>query len=308
MEFIRSLNQLRPPHRGCVATIGNFDGVHRGHQAILEQVAYYAAQYRVPGTIIIFEPQPQEFFAPQQAPARLTRLREKLAAMHAYQVERVLCLRFNQAFAQLTAEAFIHRVLIQGLAVRHLVIGDDFRFGAHRQGDFRLLRLTGEQQGFGVESQQTFMLDGERVSSTRIRTALQAGHLSYAADLLGRPYRLSGRVRYGEQRGRSIGYPTANIFLHRQHSPLQGVFAVKLHGIAAAGLPGVANLGTRPTVNGQQLLLEVHIFDFEGWIYGRYVEVEFLHKLRSEQKFPSFAALKQQIELDDKAARELLGV
>lgn len=305
MEFIRSPAQLRPRHSGCVATIGNFDGVHRGHQLIIQQVKSRAQDHNLPATVIIFEPQPQEFFAPDKAPARLTRLREKLLALQHYQVDSVLCLQFNQRFAKLTATEFIQQILIDGLQIKHLVVGDDFHFGQARQGNFATLQQAGQQYDFTVENCHTFILNDSRVSSTRIRAAMAQGDLTTAQQLLGRPYRLCGRVRYGQQLGRSIGFPTANIFLHRTKSPINGVFAIKMYGVTTQPLFGVANLGTRPTVGGSQLLLEVHLFDFNENIYGRYVEVEFIQQLRPEKKFPSFADLKQQIQLDVQAARML---
>ncbi len=307
MEFIRNLSQLRPRHQGCVATIGNFDGVHLGHQAVLQQLRLVGKDLQLPAVVIIFEPQPQEFFAPDKAPARLTRLREKLIAMRRYGVERVLCLCFDEKFAAISAEDFIQQILIKGLDVRHLVVGDDFRFGGGRQGNFITLQEAGKSYGFSIESQQTLLLGNERASSTRVRQALEQGDMQGARDLLGRPYTLCGRVRYGEQRGRTIGFPTANIFLHRQVSPLHGVFAVMLHGITEKPLTGVANLGTRPTFNGNnQLLLEVHLFDFDKTIYGHDVEVEFVHKLRDELRFSSFDALKKQIEIDVQSAKAVL--
>jgi riboflavin kinase/FMN adenylyltransferase len=306
MELIRNLSQLRPRHQGCVATIGNFDGVHLGHQTVLQQVAAKAKELQLPTVVIVFEPQPQEFFAPDKAPARLTRLREKLIAMRRYGVDKALCLHFDTKFAALTAEAFIQQILITGLGVRHLVIGDDFRFGQKRQGDFAALQQAGKQYGFTVESHHTFILGSERVSSTRVRQALMQGDLNGARELQGRPYAMCGRVRYGQQMGRTIGFPTANIFLHRQVSPLKGVFAVTLHGITKKPLAGVANLGTRPTIDGHKLLLEVHLFDFDRTIYGHYVEVEFVRKLRNEQRFASIEALKLQIEKDVQLAKSVL--
>jgi len=305
MEFIRSQAQLRPRHRGCVATIGNFDGVHRGHQVIIQQVKTRAQYLDLPSVIIIFEPQPQEFFAPDKAPARLTRLREKLLAFQHYQVDRVLCLQFNRQFAQLTATDFIEQILVRGLHIKHLVVGDDFHFGQGRQGNFATLQQAGQQYDFTVESCHTFIVGDTRVSSTRIRAAMAQGDLHTSQQLLGRTYRLCGRVRYGQQLGRSLGFPTANIFLHRTKSPIHGVFAIKMYGVTAQPLFGVANLGTRPTVGGARLLLEVHLFDFNESIYGRYVEVEFMQQLRAEKKFPSFEDLKQQIQLDVQAARML---
>ena len=305
MEFIRNLSQLRPLHQGSVATIGNFDGVHLGHQAVLQQLATISQNWQLPAVVIIFEPQPQEFFTPDKVPARLTRLREKLIAMQRYGVERVLCIHFDAKLATISAEDFIQQVLIKGLGVRHLVVGDDFHFGKERHGNFATLQQAGKQYGFHVESQQTFILGNERVSSTRVRQALVQGDMQGAKRLLGRPYTLCGRVRYGEQRGRTIGFPTANIFLHRQVSAIHGVFAAMLQGVTEKPLTGIANLGTRPTFDSNQLLLEVHLFDFNKTIYGHYVEVEFVHKLRDEQRFSSFDALKKQIEKDVQSAKAL---
>lgn len=299
MEFIRNFSQLQAVKSACVATIGNFDGVHLGHQKVLQQLANQAEAFALPSVAIIFEPQPQEFFAPEAAPARLTRLREKLIVMHRHHyVDKILCLRFNAQFAALSADTFIQQVLVAGLGVRHLVVGDDFRFGQGRQGDFTTLQQAGQHYGFTVEYWHTFLLEGQRVSSTRVRQALTQGNLPSAARLLGRPYTLYGRVSHGQRRGRQIGFPTANIHLHRRTSPLQGVFAIYLRGISATPLAGVANLGKRPTVDGHQLLLEVHLFDFNLDIYGCAVEVEFIHKLRDEKRFSSLDALKKQIQQD----------
>jgi riboflavin kinase/FMN adenylyltransferase len=303
MEFIRGLAQLRPRHLGCVATIGNFDGVHLGHQTVLQQLAVKAKALQLPTVVIIFEPQPREFFVPDKAPARLTRLREKIMAMRHHQVDRILGLRFNSHFANLTASDFIDQILVKGLNIQHLVVGDDFCFGKQRKGNFATLYEAGKQHGFTLESQNTFILGDGRVSSTRVRQALMQGDLQNAKTLLGRPYALWGRIRYGQQMGRRIGFPTANIFLHRQISPLTGVFAVLVHGLKDKPLAGVANLGTRPTVDGHQLLLEVHLFDFDKTIYGHSVEVEFVKKLRDEQRFASFDALKQQITIDVQKAK-----
>lgn len=307
MELIRGLHNLRPRHRGCAATIGNFDGVHLGHQAVLGQLAERAAELGLPMVLVTFEPQPQEFFSPATAPPRLTRLREKLEALRRYAVERVLVLRFDARLAALTADEFIQRVLVDGLDLRYLVVGDDFRFGQGRAGDFRLLRDTGAREGFQVVNMHTFAIGGARVSSTRVRTALARGDLEAAEGLLGRPYRISGRVAAGEQRGRTIGFPTANIHLHRHQSPLQGVYAVELFGLEQEPLPGVANLGRRPTVGGTRLQLEVHLFDFDREIYGRNVHVNFLRRIRDERTFESFDALRRQIDADAAQARAFFG-
>jgi len=304
MELIRGFHNLKAQHRGCVATIGNFDGVHLGHQTVLGQLADKAAELGVPSVVISFEPYPKEYFAAEKAPARLTRLREKVNALSRYSVDRMLCLRFDEKFAQQPAREFIDKVLITGLDVRYLVVGDDFRFGHQRAGDFALLEEVGKQQGFEVVHLHTFNIDGDRVSSTRVRQALEVGDMATAEKLLGRPYRMSGRVAHGDKRGRTIGFPTANIHLHRQNTPVKGVFAVELFGIKGEPVAGVANVGTRPTVDGTRSLLEVHLFDFDEEIYGEYVHVEFVYKLRDETKFDSFDALKRQIDLDAKQARD----
>jgi len=304
MELIRGIHNLRARHSGCVATIGNFDGVHLGHQAVLGQLADKGAELNLPTTVITFEPQPQEYFSHGEIPPRLTRFREKLKALRRYSVDRVLCLPFNRALAEMEAEAFIQRVLVEGLGIRYLVVGDDFCFGKGRRGDFAMLQRAGTEHGFEVVNMHTFEIDGGRVSSTRIREALQSGNLALAEQLLGRPYRMCGRVAHGDKLGRTIGFPTANIFLHRKKTPVDGVFAVEMFGIEGEPIPGVANVGTRPTVDGTRSLLEVHLFDFSSEIYGRYVHVDFLHRIREERRFDSFDALKAQILRDADEARE----
>jgi len=303
MQIIRGTYNLKPKHQGCVATIGNFDGVHLGHQAVLGQLAEKADELRLPLVVVTFEPQPQEYFRPTESPPRLTRFREKVQALRRYAVDRVVVLRFNKEFSQLTPDAFIQNLLVNGLGVKYLVIGDDFHFGKDRAGNFAMLQEAGEVHGFEVVNMHTFILDGERVSSTRVRTALGEGNLNEAEKLLGRIYRMSGRVAHGDKRGRTIGFPTANIFLHRKAIPLRGVFVVQLYGVRGEPVPGVANLGTRPTVDGMRTLLEVHLFNFNHTIYGRHVHVDFLHKLRDEQRFDSFDKLKEQILLDVEQAR-----
>ncbi|WP_303907602.1 bifunctional riboflavin kinase/FAD synthetase [Thiohalomonas denitrificans] len=303
MELIRGLHNLKPRHRGSVATIGNFDGVHLGHQAVLGQLAEKGAELCLPTVVITFEPLSREYFAPESAPPRLTRFREKVKAMQRYSVDRMLVLPFNRKLAGLSAEAFIRQVLVKGLGIRYLVVGDDFHFGAGREGDFAMLQKAGRDYGFDVVNMHTLSLNGERVSSTRIREALQNGYLEIAEQLLGRPYRMCGRVVHGDQRGRSIGFPTANIRMHRIVAPVDGVFAVEMFGIKGEPLPGVANVGKRPTVDGTRSLLEVHLFDFSGDLYGRHVQVDFLKRIRPEKRFESFEALKQQIEKDSSEAR-----
>jgi riboflavin kinase / FMN adenylyltransferase len=303
MELIRGQHNLRPRHRGCVATIGNFDGVHLGHQAVLGQLAEKAADLHLPTTVITFEPQPAEFFRPDLAPPRLTRFREKFLALRRFSVDRVLCLPFTRALAAMPAENFVRDILAGTLGVRYLVVGDDFRFGRERRGDFAMLQAAGRELGFQVVNMHSFILDGARVSSTRVREALARGDLNEAEKLLGRPYRMSGRVAHGDKRGRSIGFPTANIHLHRRSSPVQGVFAVEVFGLEPEPLAGVANVGNRPTVDGTRTLLEVHLFDFAADVYGCHVHVDFLHRMRPERRFESFDALKAQIGQDARQAR-----
>lgn len=304
MRLIRGLHNLRPSHQGSAVTIGNFDGLHRGHRAVLERLHRHAAEAGLLTTVMTFEPTPQEYFAPQSAPARLQRLRDKLATLEALGVDQVICLRFDRKLAALTAQAFVAQILVAGLGVRYLVVGDDFRFGAGRDGDFTYLCEAGEVYGFEVANTETFFEHAQRISSTRIRAALAAGDLDTATQLLGRPYRICGRVAAGQQRGRTIGFPTANIHLHRRLSPLRGVFAVRTHGLAPGPLNGVANIGTRPTVDGSDWVLEVHLFDMAADIYGKYLDVEFCARLRDEKKFASFDVLKQQIQRDAEQARQ----
>jgi len=308
MRIIRGLHNLRPGHRGCVATIGNFDGVHLGHRAVFQRLLAKGRELGLPATVITFEPQAMEYFAPEAAPARLTRLREKLAALQSCGIERVVLLEFGPKLAALEAQTFVADLLVAGLAARHLFVGDDFRFGRGRKGDFDLLRTLGAEHGMVVEDLHTITHGAERVSSTRIRETLARGELDLARHLLGRPYRICGRVAHGNKRGRSIGFPTLNINLHRRVSPLHGVYAVMVDGLFDRPWPGVANIGLRPTLGGEsRYLLEVHLFDYEGILYGRHAEVEFRFKLRNERKFASFDELRAQIEVDAKAARLYLG-
>jgi riboflavin kinase / FMN adenylyltransferase len=309
MRVIRGLHNLRAPHRGCVATIGNFDGVHLGHRAVFQRLLAKGRELGLPATVITFEPQPMELFAPGSAPPRLTRLREKLAAIEDSGIHQVMLLEFGRKLAAMGARDFVRELLVMGLGTRHLLVGDDFRFGHGREGDYGLLETMGRKHGFTVEDLHTITVGEERVSSTRIREALARGDLELARHLLGRPYRICGRVSHGDKRGRSIGYPTANVNLHRRASPLRGVFAVIVHGVNDRPWPGVANLGTRPTVaGGNDYLLEVHLFDLAQDVYGRQLEVEFRLKLRDERKFGSFGELKIQIDRDAAAARQYLGV
>ena len=292
-----------------MATLGSFDGVHLGHQAILQQLVSLALQTHLPSVVIIFEPQPQEFFLGDKAPARLMRLREKIQALLAAGVDRVLCLSFNQHLRSLSANDFVEQILIQGIDVKHLVIGDDFRFGCDRRGDFTLLKTLGDKKGFSVTDTVTLEIDGERVSSTRVRQYLEQGDFAAAEKLLGKAYSISGRVAYGQQLGRQLGVPTANVHLRRYRSPLQGVFAVTAKLPNQTLVRGVANIGVRPTVNGdKKLLLEVHLFDFSQKIYGQMMDVVFHKKLRNEKKFSSLDELQAQLKMDIHEAKDFFNL
>lgn len=307
MELVRGLYNLRARHRGCVATIGNFDGVHRGHQHMIAAVRAAAIRVGLPAAVITFEPTPREFFEGDAAPARLTRLREKLEALASYGVDRVLVLRFDRRVQAMGATEFVERLLVDGLGVRHMVVGHDFHFARRREGNLALLREAGKRHGFTVEEVGRYMDEGERVSSSLVRDALGRGDLERARKLLGRPYRMAGRVRRGAQLGRTLGFPTANLALHRKVVPLWGVFAVRVSGAGLADHPAVVSLGTRPTINGTEPLLEVHVFDFDGDLYGRYLDVDFILRLRDERRFETIDALVAQMHRDAAAARAALG-
>ena len=298
-SFIRGMHNLHPTHHGSVVTIGSFDGVHLGHQAVIRQVIAKARELDVPSVAMVFEPQPHEFFSGEQAPARLMRLREKALALFEAGIDRVCCLQFNRSLRQLSAEDFIQQVLVEGLGVKYLVVGDDFRFGCDRSGDYQLLQRVGQERGFEVSDTHTFEVDGERVSSTRIRGELEQGSFEQVAKLLGKPYSISGHVGYGQQLGRQLGVPTANVQLRRYRSPLSGVFAVTVKLTDGRVVPGVANVGVRPTVGDiLKPILEVHLLDFSGDLYGQMITVEFKTKLREEQKFESIDVLTKQIHRD----------
>jgi len=302
MKLIRGLHCLGSPLPASAVTIGNFDGVHRGHQLVIRQLKQVAAAAALPTVVIIFEPQPIEFFAPGRAPARLSRFREKIAYLKAQQIDYLLCLRFDRSLAEQTAEEFVRKILIERLNTRHLVIGDDFHFGKNRQGNFQYLQQNSARFGFTVDETETLMIDGERVSSTRIRQCIAAGDFDKAAELLGRPYSLSGRVAHGQKLGRQLGYPTINIKMGDKTLIVKGIFAVRVKGIDNRALEGVASIGTRPTVAGVDTILEVYILDFDRDVYGYSVEVEFLHKLRDEEKFDSLEELSFNIERDTQNA------
>ncbi len=340
MRLIRGLHNLHAMPKGCVATIGNFDGVHLGHRVIIDQVKRKAQSLNTLAAVIIFEPQPQEHFCGTKAPARLMRFREKLLALRQLDVDVLVCMPFNARVRKLSASQFVDDVLIAGLGVKHLVVGDDFRFGAGRCGDFRLLESMGREAGFTVEHTPTVLYTGKeampaspdeaalcnhRISSTLVRSALQEGRFKLVEELLGRPYSITGCVVHGNKLGRQIGVPTANVSLGRLKPALSGVYAVQVgvlkpasaSGALDAGamdetvnkrLFGVANLGTRPTVDGAAYSLEVHLFDFEENVYGCHISVAFCEKIREERKFTGLDALKDQICSDIKTAKGFFGL
>lgn len=298
-QLIRGLNHIPPHFQGGVATIGNFDGVHQGHQVLLSQVTKTANLLKLPSLVITFEPQPLEYLLPQKSVPRLTRLREKFCLLAESGIDNVLMIRFDEDFAELSADEFI-QLLVEKLNIKHLIVGDDFRFGRGRQGDIARLK---QATDFTVETQTDVLLESQRVSSTRVRQALLAGDHALAQRLLGHPYFMMGRVVHGDKLGRVLGYPTANIYLHRKVSPVMGIYVVRVHGLAKKPLPGVANVGIRPTIGGTRSLLEVHLFNFNQVIYGKYVSVEFCHKLRDEERYETLDALKAQIAIDAEQAR-----
>lgn len=308
MELIRGFHNLRPHHRGAVVTIGNFDGVHLGHQAILSGLKQVSERLNLPDTVVVFEPQPQEFFRGTEAPPRLMHWRDKMDALAAAGVSRVLCLRFNEALRSLTARDFVQTLLLDGLGCKHLVVGDDFRFGCDRAGDFALLQNMGKESGFRVENTETIAAQNERVSSTRIREAIKAGDFQLAKMLLGRPYYISGRVTHGDKIGRTLGIPTANIPLRRLVSAVGGIYAVSVTGAADSVVAGVASVGKRPTVNGHDARVETYLLDFNQNIYGKRIRVQFHEKLRDEKKFESLDLLKSAMENDIAEARQYFSV
>jgi riboflavin kinase / FMN adenylyltransferase len=304
MELIRGLHNLRPRHRGCVVTLGAFDGVHHGHQAVIGHLLTKARELSLPSVVIVFEPLPREYLAPLEAPARLMSFREKFVALRELGVDRVLRIRFNERLRTMSAQQFVDDIFVAGLGVKYVVLGDDFRFGNDRQGDFDFIRSEGQRYGYAAVPTPTEKLEGERVSSTRIREVLAAGEFDLAESLLGQPYRMTGRVVYGRQLGGELGVPTANMELHRLRSPLSGVFTVLVNGAGLEDAHGVANVGVRPTVNDSiKANLEVHLLDRDINLYGKRIEVTFRHKLRDEMKFESLEELKENILRDVNTTR-----
>ena len=309
MQLVRGLHNLKPEHRNCAVTIGNFDGVHHGHQALLRLLSEKARGINIPSALMSFDPLPHEYFSKSKPAPRLTSARERYTLIaeldESLRPDMLLILRFGDWLAQLSAEEFVSKVLVDALAVKAVVIGDDFRFGKGRTGDYDYLKTAGDKHGFEVLALSTHSVDNMRVSSTGIRQALLDDRLSDAERMLGKPYRICGRVAHGDKRGRTIGFPTANIRLNRPAIPLSGVYTVTLCSPQLGDVPGIANIGKRPTVDGVRDQLEVHLFDFDKDIYGMNICVSFHHKIRDEKKFDSFELLKQQIQLDCVRAREL---
>jgi len=292
--------------RGSVVCIGAFDGVHLGHRAVLARVRERARELNLDAVVASFEPLPREFFAHGRAVARLSNVREKIEQFRDAQVDRALLLRFNAALAAMSAQDFVERVLVRRLNAREVWVGEGFRFGHARSGDVDLLQRLGREHGFTAQALAPVVIEGERISSSAIREALAGGSFALAARWLGRPFAIGGHVVRGQQLGRKLGYPTANVRLGSRTSPVDGIFAVRVHGIDEAVHPGVASLGVRPTVNGKEPLLEAHVFDFDGDLYGRRIQVEFVEKLRDEEKFADLDAMVKQIDRDAEQAREIL--
>ncbi len=309
MRLIKGLPLPATFPNGCVLTIGNFDGVHLGHKMLIDNLAHQGRELGLPIVAMTFEPQPMEFFLGAKAPPRLTRLREKVIGLKNLPVDDLIVVRFNSLFAGLDAEQFINEILINRFNVKYLVVGDDFHFGKNRQGDYSLLKQSGEKQGFVVADSATFKVNGERVSSTAIRNALGNGDLTSAEAMLGYRYSVCGRVVHGSKRGRELGFPTANINLSRKSSPISGVFAVTMSGVDNLERKGIANIGVRPTVDGSnKVVLETHLFDFNSDIYGCHVNVHFIHKIRDEQRFNSIGELKAQISADVAQAHRIFAL
>jgi riboflavin kinase/FMN adenylyltransferase len=305
MRYIRGLQSLKQSDKGCVASIGNFDGLHLGHQKIISNLKKQSKALNLPLTIISFEPLPSEFFMPNP-PARIYPQRDKVRLLKSLGVDNYLCLKFDSEFSNQSPKDFVNHILHKSLNVKYFAVGDDFKFGHQRKGDFQLLKMMGDVNGMQVVDTPTYDLEGERISSTRIRKRLEAGDIQGANKLLGEHYQLSGRVRHGDKRGRTIGFPTLNMKVLDHIAPARGVYAVCVQGLTSEPLRGVANLGARPTVSGTQNRLETHLFDFEGDVYGKYICVELVEFIRAEKKFDDFGELKSQILKDAEQAREIL--
>jgi len=293
--------------QACALTIGNFDGVHRGHQALLARVVAQAQRRSLVPAVLTFEPHPREFFSPAAAPPRISNVRDKIDALAACGIRRVHVQHFDRGFAGLPPEDFISRALVNGCAARWLIVGDDFRFGAGRRGDVAMLQRHAARGDFEVETAETVLDGDERISSSAVRDALLRGDLPRAHALLGRNYAVSGRVMHGAKLGRTIGFPTLNLRIPHRRPAAHGIFAVRVQGLGPAPLPGVASIGIRPTIDDSgRWLLEVHLFDFAQQVYGRLVRVEFVARLRDEEKYASLDELSAAIRNDAARAREAL--
>ncbi len=306
MELIRGRLNLKPRHRGCAASIGNYDGMHLGHRHVLKQLVGHARDRSLPATVVVFEPMPQEYFAAGTPPARLMNFSDKLPVLAECGVDRVVCLHFNRVLAGMPAETFIERVLGEELGVRHLVVGDDFRFGHDRRGDFAMLKAAAPNHGFEVAAAATLSVTGGRVSSSRIRESLAAGELETAAGLLGSPFTVCGRVVHSRRQGHELGYPTVNIPLKRRVSPVHGIFVAAVHGIGGSTHHGAAYVASQPAGHGVDGVLEVHVFDFKGELYGQRLRVELLHQLRADAEFENLESLRAQMARDVHTARAWL--
>jgi riboflavin kinase/FMN adenylyltransferase len=306
MKLIRGVHNIGPQHHGCVASLGNFDGLHLGHQAVLRQLLDSALSFKLPATVMVFEPQPAEYFHPTAQPPRLTALREKLILLREFGIDQVCVVRFDERFAAQTAEEFATSILVNGLGIRELIIGDDFKFGSARGGDFFALQEFGKVYGFSVRRTRSHIMDGERVSSTAVRERLIMGDVAGANAFLGRRYFIAGRVAHGQHRGHTIGFPTINLRLNRARAPLNGIYAAGVRGLRDEVLPAVAYVGSRPIIDDPTYVVEAHIFDFDESCYGKHVAVEFVEKIRDDLPFESFDKLRLQMVKDCAAAREIL--
>ena len=308
MRLVRHLVDL--PHselaRGSVVTIGAYDGLHLGHTQLLDRVIKTARAKGWPAIVMSFEPTPKEFFAAASPPARLMRFREKYEALADYGIDIFYCPRFDAAMRGIRADAFVRQILVHGLNARHIVVGDDFQFASRREGTIEHLRRAGKALQFDLDQVPSIIVDGVRVSSTEIRDALAEGNVARATSLLGRPYRMSGKVVEGRKVGRSLGYATANVDIRRRQSAVLGIFAVRVHGLADGPFDGVASVGTRPTFDLCKPVLEVHLFDFDADIYGEYIHIDFLVHLRAEEKFATVDELVAQMTIDAENARTAL--
>lgn len=308
MQLVRHLSDL--PYRnlvkGSVVTIGSYDGLHPGHRQLLDRVVGEAMVRHVPSIVMSFEPTPKEFFSADAPPARLMRFREKFDALQDYGIDVFYCPRFSEAMRSITADAFIRRILVHGLNASHIVVGDDFHFARRREGSVAELQRAASALQYSVEQVPSVIVDGIRVSSTAIREALGAGNVARATALLGRPYRMSGRIVHGRQVGRKLGYATANVDLRRRRSAVMGIYAVRVQGLPEGPVDGVASVGTRPTFDLTKPLLEVHLFDFDRDIYGEYIHVDFIERLRDEERFDTVDSLVAQMQIDEQNARSAL--